>query len=171
MSDIVPNQAALAFREGMSRLGAAVTLLTSDGMAGRQGMTASAVVSVTDSPPTLIVCVNRNIRCHDLFVKNGVLAVNVLGGRHKELSGKFAAKDVADRFANDRWLTLKTGAPVLEDAEVAFDCRVVDVRAVGSHSVLTCEVDEVRLRSTEPDVLIWFGRNFHHLHVEQAAVR
>ena len=45
-----------AFREGMSRLGAAITVLTSDGPAGRHGMTASAVVSVTDSPPTLIVC-------------------------------------------------------------------------------------------------------------------
>ena len=37
------------FREGMSRLGAAVTVLTTDGPAGRHGMTASAVCSVTDT--------------------------------------------------------------------------------------------------------------------------
>jgi len=171
MSETAANEPALLFREGMSRLGAAVTLLTSDGAAGRQGMTASAVVSVTDSPPTLIVCVNRAIRCHDLFIENGVLAVNVLGGRHQELSRTFAAKDVADRFANDSWVTLSTGAPVLSDAEVAFDCRIVDVRPVGSHSVLTCEVDDIRLHSPDPDVLIWFGRNFHHLHVDAAPAR
>lgn len=168
MTHTEPNEAALAFREGMSRLGAAVTLLTSDGIAGRQGMTASAVVSVTDSPPTLIVCVNRNIRCHDLFVANQVLAVNVLGGRHQELSGRFAAKDPADRFATQNWITSKTGAPILADAEVAFDCRIVDIRTVGSHSVLTCEVEDVRLFSKHPDVLIWFGRNFHHLHAAVA---
>lgn len=163
MTSNIPDGAALAFREGMSRLGAAVTLLTSDGVAGRHGMTASAVVSVTDSPPTLIVCVNRSIRCHDLFVANGVVAVNVLGGRHQDLSGRFAGKGEGDRFAGNRWISLKTGAPVLEDAEVAFDCRIVDVRAIGSHSVMTCEVEEVRLCAERPEGLIWFGRNFHHL--------
>ena len=168
MTQNAPNESALAFREGMSRLGAAVTILTSDGPAGRHGMTASAVVSVTDSPPTLIVCVNRNIRCHDLFTANGVLAVNVLGGRHQDLSGRFAAKGEVDRFASHRWITSRTGAPILEDAEVAFDCRIVDTRAVGSHSVMTCEVEDVRLFSTQPEVLIWFGRNFHHLHADAA---
>lgn len=169
MSIPQPTEAALTFREGMSRLGAAVTLLTSGGPAGRHGMTASAVVSVTDSPPTLIVCVNRGIRCHDLFVENGVLAVNVLGGRHQELSRRFASKDAGDRFEGVNWIELGTGAPVLDDAEVAFDCRIVDVRSIGSHSVLTCEVDAVRLHSDQPKGLIWFGRHFHHL--EAAAVR
>jgi flavin reductase len=162
------TDAALSFREGMSRLGAAVTLLTSDGVAGRHGMTASAVVSVTDSPPTLIVCVNRGIRCHDLFVENGVLAVNVLGHRHQDLSRRFASKDVGDRFEGADWVRLATGAPVLADAEVAFDCRIVDVRSVGSHSVLTCEVDDVRLHSEQPESLIWFGRHFHQLHAQPA---
>ncbi len=168
MSMSQPTESALTFREGMSRLGAAVTLLTSDGAAGRHGMTASAVVSVTDSPPTLIVCVNRGIRCHDLFVENGVLAVNVLGGRHQDLSRRFASKDVGDRFDGAGWVTLATGAPVLADAEVAFDCRIVDVREVGSHSVLTCEVDEVKLNADQPQGLIWFGRHFHHLQAEAA---
>lgn len=158
------NDAALAFREGMSRLGAAVTLLTSDGPAGRHGMTASAVVSVTDSPPTLIVCVNRRNRSHDLFIENGVLAVNVLGGRHEGLSARFAGKGEGDRFAGHDWSVLKTGAPVLDDAEVVFDCRIVDVRPIGSHSVLTCEVEAVRLSPQTPESLIWFGRHFHHLH-------
>ncbi|AMM87118.1 flavin reductase (plasmid) [Martelella sp. AD-3] len=159
-----PDEQALAFREGMSRLGAAVTLLTSDGVSGRHGMTASAVVSVTDTPPTLIVCVNRKIRCHDLFVENGVLAVNVLAGRHQELTSRFGGRFQGDRFAGNNWIKLKTGAPVLEDAEVAFDCRIVDVRPVGSHSVMTCEVETVRLHALDAEGLIWFGRHFHHLH-------
>lgn len=41
------------FREGMSRLGAAVNLITTDGPAGRHGITASAVCSVTDAPADL----------------------------------------------------------------------------------------------------------------------
>lgn len=168
MIQAVSDEPAKAFRDGMSRLGAAITVLTSDGPAGRHGMTASAVVSVTDSPPTLIVCVNRRNRSHDLFVRNGVVAINVLGGRHKELSGRFAGNDQGDRFAGASWSVLKTGAPVLADAEAVFDCRIVDVRPVGSHSVLTCAVEDVQLLSQKPESLIWFGRTFHHLHAAEA---
>jgi len=47
------------FRDAMARLGAAVNIVTTDGTAGRAGFTASAVCSVTDDPPTLLVCLNR----------------------------------------------------------------------------------------------------------------
>ena len=47
------------FRDAMSCMGAAVNIITTDGPAGRAGFTASAVCSVTDTPPTLLVCLNR----------------------------------------------------------------------------------------------------------------
>ena len=40
-----------AYREAMARLGAAVNVITTDGPGGRAGFTASAVCSVTDTPP------------------------------------------------------------------------------------------------------------------------
>ena len=49
-----------SFRNGMSNLGAAVNVITTQGIAGQAGFTASAVCSVTDSPPTLLVCLNRS---------------------------------------------------------------------------------------------------------------
>ncbi len=42
------------FRDAMSCMGAAVNIITTDGPAGRAGFTASAVCSVTDTPPTLL---------------------------------------------------------------------------------------------------------------------
>ena len=50
------------FRDAMARLGAAVNIITTGGPAGRGGFTASAVCSVTDEPPTLLVCMNRGDR-------------------------------------------------------------------------------------------------------------
>ena len=50
---------AAQFREAMSRLGAAVHVVTSAGPAGRTGFTATAVCSVSDQPATLLVCLNR----------------------------------------------------------------------------------------------------------------
>ena len=151
------------FREGMARLGAAVTILTTDGPAGRHGMTASAVCSVTDSPPTLLVCVNRASRSHDHFAGNKVLAVNVLAGRHKRLSEVFARTAEEKRFGTGDWSTLVTGSPVLADASVAFDCRVTETSTVGSHSVFFCEVCSMALHGGRAESLIWFGRDFHHI--------
>ena len=57
------------FRQGMANLGAAVNVITTDGGAGQAGFTASAVCSVTDTPPTLLVCLNRSASVFETFKK------------------------------------------------------------------------------------------------------
>ncbi len=152
-----------AYRDAMARLGAAVNVVTSDGPAGRCGFTASSVCSVTDDPPTLLVCLNRTSANNARFKRNGVLCVNVLAAHHEALSSAFAgAPDQATRFAGGRWTTLATGAPVLDDARVAFDCRIAQVTEVGTHSVLFCEVEAIRT-GDDGEALIYLGRAYHHL--------
>ena len=158
-----PAPDALTFREGMSRLGAAVNLVTTDGPAGRHGLTVSAVCSVTDSPPMLMVCINRGAFAHDFFLENGVLAVNVLTGAHRDLSRRFARWTGEDRFKGLDWTRAETGAPILAGASASFDCRIVECSPRGSHSVLFCAVLSTRLAPGAPEGLIWFGRDFHPL--------
>ncbi len=152
------------FREAMSRLGAAVNVVTTDGAAGRTGFTASAVCSVTDDPPTLLVCVNRSSKGNALFKANGVLCVNTLASGFGELSDAFAGKgglDAEGRFALTSWKTLVTGAPVLHEAAlVAFDCRIAEVLEKGTHSVLFAEVEAIRCGKTG-QALIYYGRGYH----------
>ena len=152
-----------AYRDAMARLGAAVNVVTSDGPAGRCGFTASSVCSVTDDPPTLLVCLNRNSASNARFKANGVLCVNVLAARHEALSAAFAGPLDSDaRFAAGRWTLLGTGAPVLDDARVAFDCRIAQVTEVGTHSVLFCAVEAIRT-GADGEALIYLGRAYHHL--------
>jgi flavin reductase len=151
------------FRAAMARLGAAVNIVATDGPAGRYGMTASAVCSVTDTPPTLLVCINRASTANRFLKVNGVLCVNVLAGRHKALSQRFArrASSMAERFGDDAdWRTLTTGSPALADASVALDCRVTAVEEVGTHSVFFCEVADA-LFHDDAEGLIYFDRAYH----------
>src|SRR5258708_17567518 len=78
-----------AFREGMSRLGAAVNIITTDGPAGRAGFTASAVCGVTDSRPPLLVCLNRSSSVYDRFTANEALCVNTLKPCHEQRARLF----------------------------------------------------------------------------------
>ena len=153
-----------AFRDGMAKLAAAVNIITSVGENGPVGFTASAVCSVTDSPPTLLVCINRNSQSHAAITTSKVLCVNTASGPHEELSMHFAGgiKEMSARFAVTEWTTLVTGAPVLTEAAVAFDCRVTQVAEMGTHDVLFCEVLAIH-EGGATEGLVYFGRKFHRL--------
>jgi flavin reductase len=154
---------AADFRNAMATLGTAVHVITTDGPAGRAGFTASAVCSVTDSPPTLLVCLNRAASVHATFAANDVLCVNTLAAGQEALSALFGGKTpMAERFEAAGWHTLASGAPVLQDALAAFDCRIAGRTSVGTHDVLYCEVLAIRQRPGA-DGLVYFGRRYHTL--------
>lgn len=150
------------FRNAMAQLGSAVSVITTDGPAGKFGFTATAVCSVTDQPPTLLVCMNRQSFAHASFQRNGVLCVNVLSSDHRDLSGIFANPQLRSeqRFQHDHWQVLSSGAPVLSTAAVSFDCLIDNSHEVGSHSVFFCQVQAIRLRE-QARGLVYFNRRYH----------
>lgn len=151
---------ATDFRDGMSLLTTAVNVITTEGSAGIHGFTASAVCSVTDTPPTLLVCMNQTSRSHAHFIENKILSVNVLGAQHESISNAFASKlSSQERFEYGSWSQLKTGAPVLEDALVSFDCEIEDIQQVGTHSVFMCRVVAIR-QSEQEESLVYFNRAY-----------
>jgi flavin reductase len=152
-----------AYREAMARLGAAVNVITTDGPGGRSGFTASAVCSVTDDPPTLLVCVNRSNDSHPPLKSNGVLCVNTLTASQQDLSPVFAGlteHTAEQRFDSGHWYRLATGAPVLTGAAVAFDCRVTQRVEISTHDVFFCEVEEIA-KGDVHEGLIYYGRAYH----------
>ena len=151
------------FRDGMASLGAAVHVVTTDGPMGRAGITATAVCSVTDQPPTLLVCVNRGSYTHDHFVGNGHLCVNVLAADQQQLSALFANREIAleHRFELAHWGVLQTGSPVLQDALVSFDCSIAQVKELGSHSILFCQVQAMCRNPAARGGLLYFNRAYH----------
>ena len=150
----------ITFRQGMSNLGAAVNVITTQGDAGQAGFTASAVCSVTDSPPTLLVCLNRSASVFETFKSNQVLCVNTLATHQTELSNVFGGKTpMSERFLRGTWSTLITNAPVLDDALVSFDCEVVQSMSVGSHDVLICQVKAMK-QNEGKNALMYFNRAY-----------
>jgi len=159
----LPDVTQKAFRDAMARLGSAVHVVTTDGPGGTGGFTASAVTSVTDTPPTLLVCVNTSVSAFAALRENGVLCINTLGSGHREVSRLFSEKVGLDaRFGSARWRTGITGAPILADAVVSFDCRIIDEKAIGTHSVFFCEVLGLP-HEGEDEALIYFNRAYHRL--------
>lgn len=155
---------SVGYREAMARLGAAVNIITSAGPAGIVGLTASAVCSVTDTPPTLLVCLNSRSSAHDSAIANEVLCVNTLRGEHEDLSRLFSSGiPMTNRFSAARWQTLATGSPVLDGALVSFDCRITNAVRCGTHTVLFCEVADTKVHEADNRGLVYFARKYHVL--------
>ncbi|HEY0200522.1 MAG TPA: flavin reductase, partial [Burkholderiaceae bacterium] len=99
-----PAPSKTAYRDAMARMGAAVHVVTTDGPGGRVGFTATAVCSVTDTPPTLLVCLNHGASVYPAFQANQALCVNTLGANQQALADLFSSKtQMGERFAADAW--------------------------------------------------------------------
>jgi flavin reductase (NADH)/flavin reductase/chlorophenol-4-monooxygenase component 1 len=134
---------ATAFRDALSKAVTAVTVVATDGPHGAAGVTCSAVSSVSDAPPTVLVCINRRSAANPVIKANGVLSVNWLRAGQIALSQLFAGAGgvpMAERFSEHAWTTLATGAPSSRDALVALDCRVIEAMEVGTHSIFLARV-------------------------------
>ena len=136
------------FVSGMSHAACTVNVVTTDGTAGRFGVTVSAMSSVSaDSErPTLLVCVHQSSPTARAILENGVFCVNVLRDDQSFISDVFAGriKTVSgDKFACADWKTGITGAPRVLDALVAFDCQLTSNQQVGTHHVLIGSVEHV----------------------------
>jgi len=147
------------FRNGMSRLGAAVNIVTTRSGDGPFGFTASAVCSVSDAPPTLLACINRASSCFPAFETARYFCVNTLALGHESLSDLFGGRTpMVERFASGRWIEAKTGAPVLEDALVSFECEIAHAFNQGTHRVILGRVIDIRRSEQEAALLYWARR-------------
>jgi flavin reductase len=135
------------FREAMSRIGTAVHVVATAGPAGKSGFTATAVASVSDAPPTLLVCLNCASRVTPVLKANGVMSVNMLRAGEEAIADTFAGRTGAsgeERFKAGEWMRLATGSPVLSSALIAFDCRILEAKEVGTHNVFFAAVEAIR---------------------------
>ena len=132
------------FKAGMRTLAGAVNIITSTHGGHRFGMTATAVCSASAEPPTVLACVNKLASTHGAVAKSKAFCVNVLRSEDWELSTSFSgAQSGETRFKSRDWTRLATGSPVLIDALVCFDCRVVKSLAHGSHTIFLGQVEQV----------------------------
>ena len=132
------------FKVGMRTLAGAVNIITSLQAGHRYGMTATAVCSATADPPTVLACINKLATTHGAVAKSKAFCVNVLRAEDWELSTSFSgAQSGESRFKSRDWTRLATGSPVLIDALVSFDCRVVKSIVHGTHTIFLGLVEQV----------------------------
>lgn len=151
------------FKAAMRQVTSPVGVVTARAGALRNGLTATAICSVTANPPTILVCVNRDASAEKLIAASNAFAVNFLTDEQHQIARLFSTSKLESeqRFAMGEWTALATGAPVLDGCVASFDCRVEGSSEIGTHRVYFGRV--VGMCSLDKDGLLYRDGLFRRL--------
>lgn len=152
------NNLAVSMKLGMRRLASGVCVLSTK-LANQQrfAMTVSSVTSVSDSPASLLVCINQQVSQQGhLATRDNKFAVNVLSTDHRDVSDICAGREPArDRFDTGNWQDDETGLPILGDALAVFICHTDQVMTYGTHKIIVGAIHKVILNGADVDPLLY----------------
>lgn len=161
MSD--PIKLKEEYAQAMRYFPSALHIATTQGPAGKRGLTISACCSLSYSPPTLLICLSKSKPGNKLFLENKVFCVNTLGAHHKELVDIFGGRTEVERFSAADWTQLVTGSPVLKNSYISFDCRLATYYEHATHYALIGDVVAVQKFATEAALrpLVYHEKNYN----------
>ena len=154
--------AAQSFRDVIGRFATGVTVITAHADGHDHGMTASAVSSLSLTPPMLLVCINLASPTGDAVHRSRRFTVNVLAEDQARLAQRFATRH-DDRFDGVATVRGQLGALMLSGALAHIECRVAEDVAAGTHRIFIGEVVDAVGRDGAP--LAYFRGQYGQLHL------
>jgi len=153
---------AASFRDVIRHLASGVTVITSSLHGDPVGLTATAVCSVSATPPQLLISLTATSRTAQGVGESGRFAVHLLPHHGRKQADQFASRGShfdGVRYAKHRGSDL----PVLADAFGWFVCEVEQKIPAADHIIFIGRVVECELREKAPDPLVYFDRGYRKL--------
>ncbi|NPD16551.1 flavin reductase [Xinfangfangia sp. D13-10-4-6] len=153
------------FVEGMSRAATFVAVATTDGEAGRFGVTISSLTSVSadGEHPSLLACIHHRSSTASAILRNRAFCANLLHEGQLDVANIFAGRsgmaDHDERFSKVDWQPGSLGQPVIAGATAVFECRLATALYWETHHIFVGHVTRVTL-SDNPATLLYGQRAY-----------
>jgi flavin reductase (DIM6/NTAB) family NADH-FMN oxidoreductase RutF len=148
------------FKLAMSHFASGVTVVTTHHEGRPYGMTVASFASLSLHPPLILVCIEKNVRTHDVIAAAGRFAVNILGSEQADISNRFASKS-EDKFEGVTTNTGRDGVPLIPGAVCTIECRVQQQLPGGDHSIFVGEVLEIETGEGAP--LVYYRSGYRQI--------
>nr|AIA10545.1 flavin reductase like domain protein [uncultured bacterium] len=150
------------FRAALGRFASGVTVVTTFDAKEELplGITVSAFSSVSLEPPLVLICIEKDAYIHDYVKTFGAFGVNILAEGQETLSNLFASRAV-DKFKDVSYTLSKMNLPLLDDAFVNMECRIVQAYEGGDHTIFVGDVLSSKTRDGNP--LLYFHGGYGKL--------
>jgi 3-hydroxy-9,10-secoandrosta-1,3,5(10)-triene-9,17-dione monooxygenase reductase component len=161
------------FRQVMGKFITGVTVVTTLADERPQGITVSALSTVSLDPPLLMVALDRRRFLTPMLRAHARYAVNILSEGQQAISDCFAhaaVKPGREDFCGAPWHPGTTGLPLIDGAMATLECTVVETFSAGDHDLFIGRVDALEDSGSEDDEtgpLLYFRRRY--LRIESAA--
>jgi flavin reductase (DIM6/NTAB) family NADH-FMN oxidoreductase RutF len=134
-----------------------VVVVTAMGREGPRGITVSSFVSLSLTPPRVLVSIMKESRAHEA-IEGGRFAVSVLAEDQGGLSDHFARTNLSSE-EQFRDIEVEGEPPKLSGSLATLDCRVVERVEASDHTMFIGEVERAELgREAKP--LVFFSRQY-----------
>jgi flavin reductase len=151
------------FRAAMSSMGSSVSVVTAQRGDEVVGRTVTAVLSLSASPPSVLVSIDIMSRLADLIAKTGGFSMAVLAEDQSEIADAFAGKVPSNRrFDLGAWSRWPSGQPLLAGAVTTIDCEVIGSIETGTHVLFAGAIVEAESHE-ERRPLLWQRHGYHVL--------
>lgn len=148
-----------AFRNAMASVASTVFVIAARSEQDRVGRTVTAAVSLSASPPSVLVSLDTKSALMDAIRQTGSFSINGLAADQSKVADAFAGKlPPVFRFGVGLWTVWRSGNPKLSDGFLSGDCQVLGSVVVGSHTLVIGGLSEVETGDRSP--LIWRSRAY-----------
>ena len=137
------------FRDLFGGHPAGVSVITTRDLSGAPiGMTVSAVMSLSLTPPQLVIALDNAKYTLQAIIDSGTFAVNFLAGDQAQVSDWFA-RSGDDRFLRADWSYSKTlGLPQVSGVRAIAECLLDSVITSGDHTLLVGHIVAADVENT-----------------------
>jgi flavin reductase (DIM6/NTAB) family NADH-FMN oxidoreductase RutF len=148
-------------RRVMGHFATGVTVITTTDQSGNpNGLTANAFMSLSLSPPLVLISVDKGATCYGCFALQNGFTVNFLSEDQEEISRRFATKG-ADKFADLKWHAGSNGAAIIDGALGFVECKITEAHDGGDHTIVIGEIINVQATGDRP--LLFFKGKYQRL--------
>ena len=149
------------FRKGMRRLPACVNVITTTNNGDPVGCTATAVCSLSDDPPSLVVCLNEQSETGNAVLRAEKFCVNICAPDDLAVSQRFAVSGISsEKFNIGTWDKTPSGLLRLTSAVAAFDCELSQSMKFGTHYAIIGTIKHIDLVDDDTNALLYANGDY-----------
>ena len=138
-----------------------VTIVTARGVEGPAGLLALSAAHVTADPPSMLVSIDERTSALASVLQARHFAINFLPADAKPVAEAFGGQTGlkgAARFKPGDWGTLRTGAPIFNDAIGAVDCLLEQTFGYASTTIVIGRVVDFAIKGSGMPLIYFRGR-------------
>ena len=147
MKDRTGDEERHRFRQVLGRFASGITIVTAQSGDEVRGMTASAFMSGSLTPPLVVISIGRTARLHDVIERSGAFGISILGEGQEAHSRHFAGQPT---LAAEQLFEEHDGFPLVAGALAGLVASVQDTHRCGDHSLFVGRVRHLQARDGEP---------------------